>query len=130
MLILFKPWFSIEELKGMDNSWVDAYSLFLSTCHPCISHIINNMQLMHECRDSRDDHFAKRNIERRNMERRAARNSNNERNDFGRDEIDETEILAHLEDIEKSWSEKTDRGSQTVDECLKYACNSGLIDED
>ena len=71
-------------------------------------------------------HFAKRNIKHRNTERRAARGSTNQANSLAHDEIDETEILAHLEEIEKSWSERSDRCSQTVDECLKYARNSGL----
>ena len=60
MLILLKPWSTVNDLKPSDLSWIDAYTHFTNTCHPRILQIITNMQLLHECRDSRDDHFAKR----------------------------------------------------------------------
>ncbi|THU80764.1 hypothetical protein K435DRAFT_601462, partial [Dendrothele bispora CBS 962.96] len=55
MLILFKPWVTISDLKREDESWEEAYRSFLNDCGPRIQRIIDNMQLLHECRDSRDD---------------------------------------------------------------------------
>ncbi|THU91932.1 hypothetical protein K435DRAFT_673072, partial [Dendrothele bispora CBS 962.96] len=56
MLILFKPWVTVSDLKSDEQSWEEAYQDFLeSSCSPRIRQIIDNMQLLHECRDSRDD---------------------------------------------------------------------------
>ncbi|THU84819.1 hypothetical protein K435DRAFT_621840, partial [Dendrothele bispora CBS 962.96] len=56
MLILFKPWVNISDLKEGEQSWEEAYEIFLrDSCSPRIKRIIDNMQLLHECRDSRDD---------------------------------------------------------------------------
>ncbi|KAJ7157744.1 hypothetical protein C8R46DRAFT_908650, partial [Mycena filopes] len=60
MLILFKPWRHADELRNPGQSWLDAYKQFLETCSPDIVEYIDNMQLLHECKDSRDAHFANR----------------------------------------------------------------------
>ncbi|KAJ7476627.1 hypothetical protein FB451DRAFT_1033379, partial [Mycena latifolia] len=55
MLILFKPWRHASDLRHADQSWVDAYSQFLrDECPASALECINNMQLLHECKDSRD----------------------------------------------------------------------------
>lgn len=61
MLIFFKPWVVVSELKNSRQSWEDAYKEFVQSAKPRIRKLIDNMQLLHECRDSRDDHFAERN---------------------------------------------------------------------
>lgn len=38
-------------------------------------------------------------------------------------------MLAHLEEIDKSWSERIENRSKTINECLLHACMSGLIDD-
>ncbi|THU87488.1 hypothetical protein K435DRAFT_681605, partial [Dendrothele bispora CBS 962.96] len=56
MLILFKPWVTVNDLKTETQTWKEAYNEFLeNTCSPRLHRIIDNMQLLHECRDSRDD---------------------------------------------------------------------------
>ncbi|KAJ7110249.1 hypothetical protein C8R43DRAFT_828229, partial [Mycena crocata] len=60
MLILFKPWRHAEDLRAEDESWDDAFEKFTSECSPDILDRIDNMQLLHECKDSRDEHFSKR----------------------------------------------------------------------
>ncbi|KAJ6537077.1 hypothetical protein B0H19DRAFT_884018, partial [Mycena capillaripes] len=45
MLILFKPW---------RCTWPQAYQNFLLTCCEDITRCIDNMQLLHECKESRD----------------------------------------------------------------------------
>lgn len=54
MLILFKPWKYISDLKEPDDSWARAFELFrpqLSIRHLAV---IENMQRLHECKQSRD----------------------------------------------------------------------------
>ncbi|KAF9005687.1 hypothetical protein BDQ17DRAFT_1185791, partial [Cyathus striatus] len=55
MLILFKPWKSVSDLREDGQSWIHAFNLFHSTCTKHISDTIDNMQVLHECKDSRDD---------------------------------------------------------------------------
>ncbi|KAJ7435205.1 hypothetical protein B0H11DRAFT_1630396, partial [Mycena galericulata] len=54
MLILFKPWRHASDLIGEGQSWMDAYREFLEECPEDVLTIIDNMQLLHECKDSRD----------------------------------------------------------------------------
>jgi len=60
MLICFKPWQSVADLKQKNKSWVEAFEIFHRTSSPTITHILDNMQILHECKDSRDDHFPNR----------------------------------------------------------------------
>ncbi|KAJ3836598.1 hypothetical protein F5878DRAFT_504973, partial [Lentinula raphanica] len=60
MLILFKPWRSYKDLREPLQSWSDAFNIFLQTCSGPVIECMNNMQLLHECKDSRDDHFQQR----------------------------------------------------------------------
>ncbi|KAF9478827.1 hypothetical protein BDN70DRAFT_780935, partial [Pholiota conissans] len=54
MLIFFKPWNSVRDLHGNADSWSSAFDSFISM-NPNYVPILNNMQTLHECRDSRDD---------------------------------------------------------------------------
>ncbi|KAJ7720688.1 hypothetical protein B0H16DRAFT_1335921, partial [Mycena metata] len=65
MLILFKPWRHADDLRHSAQSWLDAYNQFLETCSPDIVESIDNMQLLHECKDARDQHYANRRNRRR-----------------------------------------------------------------
>ncbi|KAJ7130753.1 hypothetical protein C8R43DRAFT_896141, partial [Mycena crocata] len=60
MLILFKPWRHAEDLRKVGQSWSEAYSEFLLTCPPDVLECVENMQILHECKDSRDAHYANR----------------------------------------------------------------------
>ncbi|KAG2746678.1 hypothetical protein P692DRAFT_201668714, partial [Suillus brevipes Sb2] len=55
MLILFKPWCAIQHLKNVHDSWIDAFEMFVDQCGVRLRKIMDNMQLLHECKDSRDD---------------------------------------------------------------------------
>ncbi|KAG2368148.1 hypothetical protein BDR07DRAFT_1212825, partial [Suillus spraguei] len=55
MLILFKPWRSITDLKHTSQSWAESFETFRRTCDEKVISILNNMQILHECKDSRDD---------------------------------------------------------------------------
>ncbi|KAJ3905608.1 hypothetical protein F5879DRAFT_763988, partial [Lentinula edodes] len=58
MLMLFKPWRTGLDLRTPFQSWEDAFDVFLHSCPDTVKAILENMQILHECRDSRDDHFA------------------------------------------------------------------------
>ncbi|KAJ7906370.1 hypothetical protein B0H13DRAFT_1619416, partial [Mycena leptocephala] len=60
MLIFFKPWRHAKDLRREGQSWEDAFQSFALNCSASIRCKMDNMQILHECRDSRDDHFAER----------------------------------------------------------------------
>ncbi|KAJ6556238.1 hypothetical protein B0H19DRAFT_862489, partial [Mycena capillaripes] len=60
MLIFFKPWRHAVDLRENHKSWEAAFEDFSRSCSPAVLEKMENMQILHECRDSRDDHFAER----------------------------------------------------------------------
>ncbi|KAJ7018892.1 hypothetical protein C8F04DRAFT_976470, partial [Mycena alexandri] len=60
MLILFKPWRHAVDLREPGQKWSEAYQEFLLTCPREHVDRIENMQLLHECKDSRDAHYNER----------------------------------------------------------------------
>ncbi|KAF8240947.1 hypothetical protein L208DRAFT_1230849, partial [Tricholoma matsutake] len=58
MLVLFKPWQEASDLRDGAASWSEAFDLFVTSQGPedYVVHVMNNMQILHECRDSRNDH--------------------------------------------------------------------------
>ncbi|KAJ7822188.1 hypothetical protein B0H14DRAFT_2370902, partial [Mycena olivaceomarginata] len=55
MLIFFKPWRHARDLRKEGESWENAFKSFQRTCSPSIQYCMDKMQILHECRDSRDD---------------------------------------------------------------------------
>ncbi|KAJ6495867.1 hypothetical protein DFH09DRAFT_835146, partial [Mycena vulgaris] len=60
MLILFKPWRHTSDLRDPSQAWSEAYAQFLQVCPEDIIQCIDNMQILHECKDSRDAHYNNR----------------------------------------------------------------------
>jgi hypothetical protein len=60
MLILFKPWRHAQDLRNSGESWEDAYSRFQTDCSSAVLEAIDNIQILHECKVSRDAPFANR----------------------------------------------------------------------
>ncbi|KAI0043929.1 hypothetical protein FA95DRAFT_1464697, partial [Auriscalpium vulgare] len=58
MLILFKPWRRLSDLKSGQQTWRDAYDAHEFPPH--LQRIINNMHVEAECRDARSSHDAAR----------------------------------------------------------------------
>ncbi|KAG1748252.1 uncharacterized protein EDB91DRAFT_1007591, partial [Suillus paluster] len=56
MLILFKPWRSVLDLRSHGQSWEEAFEQFREVADGQLLQVMHNTQLLHECRDSRDDH--------------------------------------------------------------------------
>ncbi|TDL13846.1 hypothetical protein BD410DRAFT_734788, partial [Rickenella mellea] len=55
MLMFFKPWRHASDLRCTHQSWEDAFTEFTGTCSPRFLKFMDNMQILHECKDSRDD---------------------------------------------------------------------------
>ena len=60
VLILFKPWRSVLELKHLSQSWLEAYNVFEQRLSPLHRKIIGNMHILNECKDARSFHSAER----------------------------------------------------------------------
>ncbi|RXW17503.1 hypothetical protein EST38_g8344 [Candolleomyces aberdarensis] len=62
MLTFFKPWRTASDLRGSSASWEDAFDDFRNSpaCSSAVLEIMDNMQVFHECKDSRDEHFRRR----------------------------------------------------------------------
>ncbi|KAF8351776.1 hypothetical protein F5887DRAFT_870252, partial [Amanita rubescens] len=56
MLILFKPWRSPFDLKKKEESWPRTFTQFCDSDNMNYQHlqIINNINMLHECKESRD----------------------------------------------------------------------------
>lgn len=65
MLILFKPWRDVHQLKEQFPTWEAAFQSFCDQAEPRMLKVMENMQRLHECRDSRDEDYAKRRIRNR-----------------------------------------------------------------
>ncbi|KAK0452805.1 uncharacterized protein EV420DRAFT_1273617, partial [Desarmillaria tabescens] len=59
MLIFFKPWYSATDLRTKGETWSAAFKIFFNN-NPRWQQHLDNMQILHECRDSRDNHFEHR----------------------------------------------------------------------
>ncbi|KAJ7700925.1 hypothetical protein B0H14DRAFT_2275343, partial [Mycena olivaceomarginata] len=55
MLIFFKSWRYAKDLKLTHTTWEHAFNEFVKTCASSVLFKMSNMQILRECRDSRDD---------------------------------------------------------------------------
>ncbi|KAF8167653.1 hypothetical protein B0H34DRAFT_621802, partial [Crassisporium funariophilum] len=55
MLILFKPWRHASDLRAHNQSWKEAFDLFCQHCSTNVINKMDNMQIIHECRESSVD---------------------------------------------------------------------------
>lgn len=129
MLILFKPWRSVADLLGNHTSWLDAYNDFLTDVAPEKLKVINNMQLLHECKTERDKDFANKGAKRRNLLRSLDTHSG-ERNavngtldDFlGEDE----HVVERLKDLKRAENPRRSKERQDQQEAVEAARAHGL----
>ncbi|KAH9852988.1 hypothetical protein C2E23DRAFT_703481, partial [Lenzites betulinus] len=55
MLILFVPWRNVSDLKQVHESWPDAFTRCQATMNKEHLDVMSNMQMVAECKVSRDD---------------------------------------------------------------------------
>ncbi|KAJ2912290.1 hypothetical protein MD484_g8126, partial [Candolleomyces efflorescens] len=139
MLILFKPWRHPRELKGAAETWADAFTAFKSTSlfTPSVADLLENMQLFHECRDSRDDHFKNRHA-KSSVARQLPASSdfveemeNAILDDLGTHEQDveyEHSMAQGLTQILNKHSDRTSKRDQDIESCLSFGAACGLFE--
>jgi hypothetical protein len=57
LLTLFVPWRSVEDLCLLNQTWSDALAVRKSLITSSGNKVIENIQLLHECRKQRDEHL-------------------------------------------------------------------------
>ena len=117
MLVLFKPWRTEADLRGSSKDWPEAFSEFAESCAPETRRVLDNMQLLHECKDSNQSLRKKRNRTMDN-ERRAHKD--------GR-ESDIDEIMDHIDSVENYYSRANAESHVNVDDCLWELQAAGMF---
>lgn len=126
MLVLFKPWTNLKDLKEEYSSWDEAFESFIVDCPQELKDIMDNMQLMHECKDSRDDHFAER-LKKRQAQRRTDSGGTGAYCDnLATDNVTE-DILTHIQDVDLCFSEKIANTHSNTSDCLKHTEAGGIF---
>lgn len=57
ILTLFVPWRSIQDVCGIDQTWEESFQTRQARISPASWKIINNIQLLQECKNDRDEHL-------------------------------------------------------------------------
>jgi len=129
MLMFFKPWTVPQDLKGNHANYATAFQHHFPGGSRWYK-IMDNMQILHECRDSRDDHFESRSRARQtHVADETARARGVEGDDFGQgiSEDISLEILDHLHSLDECRSRQGQVSQSSVTDCLKHAESGGLF---
>jgi hypothetical protein len=129
MLILLKPWRTVQDLRRDFPSWEDAFIEFERSAPPRITHLLTNMQVFHECRDSRDDHFRNRKLLReipRDFQERDGIHDVEVEGFTHTSEEEEQAMWQHMRDM-KHKQAVADRDAR-VDLYLSIAAQCGIIE--
>ncbi|KAG1898534.1 uncharacterized protein F5891DRAFT_1042434, partial [Suillus fuscotomentosus] len=100
--------------------------MFLSASYISLKSVMDNMQILHECRDSRDDYFAERLRSLRtksNVDRSHTSGTRYSEEDCY---IQDTDVLEHLQAIDSCHSVHRARSNDTLMNCLYHAERSGM----
>jgi hypothetical protein len=125
MLLLFKPWRNATDLRNQGDTWIVAFEIFKNECSSNIITLMNNMQLLHECRENGHDHYER--LQRsRQIPTNYKRPSTTTLDDFGQQ--DNEAILEHLEAISSCNSQNVARSLSNVLDCVISAEASGMYD--
>ena len=121
MLILFKPWRKEADLREDAASWPEAFDKFQKSCTEETRKVMDNMQILHECKDSKNSHFRMR----RN---RAGPSEKRSMQDQGFDQPNMDEILEHIDSVESYHSRATMESLLHISDCLSELEGAGLFD--
>ena len=125
MLILFKPWRGVDDLRDDGQTWPSAFEAFLETCGQNIKRILNNMQVMHECKDAKDIEDQRRRSTRRQTGH-SRWSKRNETEQFAGDVI-EDDLLDHIDSVVNYASDRRAKSNADVLECLSELQQSGIL---
>ncbi len=101
MLILFKPWSSGVDIRERGQLWIDVFENYAENFSTIHLKVMENIQRLHECKDSKDDHFANRRSRASQLdivspEVIAASSSNDPDNIENFNDEDELDALNHI----------------------------------
>ena len=119
MLILFKPWRTEADLHGSVNDWAESFDEFVKSSSLETRKILDNIQILHECKDSKNSHWAKRSKEME-KERCAARNEGSEAPGM-------EEMMDHLDSVENYHSRAVAESLANVSDCLHELRVAGMF---
>ncbi|KAJ3548530.1 hypothetical protein NM688_g5285 [Phlebia brevispora] len=125
MLLLFKPWRQMKDLREEQQAWNEAFSTFQRECSSEVQAIMNNMQILHECKDNGGDHFRYRAHLIRHRLSTYADEVGIEPIEISED-VDEEDVLRHLQDCSSTRSSQSDGMSKSADACLSSALANGI----
>jgi hypothetical protein len=125
MLILFKPWRGVVDLREEGESWESTFDAFVLTMDSAHRKVVDNMQILHECRDSRNDHMQTRTRER-GRDNAGLGFERGQAGD-GAEEVDMSEVLEHLEDIDRMSSRRQTEAERDTQECLDVLTEAGFF---
>ncbi|KAJ3559445.1 hypothetical protein NM688_g341 [Phlebia brevispora] len=130
MLVLFKPWRRMIDLREPGQTWSDAFETFQRGCRQDVIEIMNNMQILHECKDNGGDHFRYRAHLVRNRLSAHADEVTAIPMDVSED-LDEEDMLRHVEECSRAGSNSGQLGtSRAAGACLASALANGIYDWD
>lgn len=137
MLILFKPWSSPSglidrtEAINIEVALKTAFDTMVDSSSNTLRYL-DNMQALHECKDSCDDHFQSHQQHRKGGASAQCIDRDDIADDFvfgNPDEIGD-EILEHLNDTESSWSNAIDSSFSDAMACVHATENGGMFETD
>lgn len=117
MLILFKAWREPSDLRGVESNWALSYESSLESVDMFHHGVMNNMQMLHECRDERDDHMQTWLQGRKNGGgKRIYETEKKETNELG--DVDMEEVLEHLSEIKRLSSKGAEAMRSEAVDCV------------
>ncbi len=108
-------------MREEGQSWEEAFKQFADAAAPSVLKVLDNMQILHECRDSRDDHYAARRARMANVSPYGFGLGSRVEDDFGGDGDTEEALLHHLQSLDHAWSEKVLYSNKNVASCIAQA---------
>jgi hypothetical protein len=122
MLVLFKPWRTAHDLRDPTETWEEALARFVRTCTEGTRRILDNMQVLHECKDAKDIEDRRRRDARRDVTHSTSSHRSEElAGDVGED------LLDHLEAVVNYAADRRSRTNADVIECLNEIEQSGIL---
>jgi hypothetical protein len=89
---------------------------------------MDNMQLLHECKDNHDNHFSDHRSRRCRFGVATEFTADSSKIDDSLEDVDEYEILQHLESIDSCYSERKGITNMNTLDCVTHAEEAGIFD--
>ncbi len=129
MLLLFKPWQCVDDLKDGSRTWAEEFDIFKETAPSSALTVMNNMQILHECKDNRDDHYKNKGGRIRALNRTLSaeyvENSGTDLQHFDGDH--EAEVVDHINSMNISKSDKKNKRDEEECEAVNALKYGGII---